>query len=218
MDYVDSTNHTNDSSTAVHFSHKFGKPVTRHVIRNIMRNRSKLFQKDPETRSRKEQELMTELNTVLTHKMSLNDSPKNPKTGRPQEVTSHRSIASLAYQLASQDKYEGFFANHKFNELWTKNFREIYHLPVNSCKNKNNKHPMELELMTELFNEVTLRMSLSNSSEINSQQMITSLALELAAHEKYEGFFRCYKFGYTWTRTWRELMNIPANPKSNQYT
>ena len=101
MDYVDSTNHTNDSSTAVHFSHKYEKPVTRHVIRNIMRNRSKLFQKDPETKSRKEKELMDELYFVLTHKMSLTDSAKNPKSGRPQEVNSHRSIAALAYQLAS---------------------------------------------------------------------------------------------------------------------
>lgn len=67
----------------------------------------------------------------------------------------------------------------------------------------------EHQLMDELQEEILIRMSLSGNVML-TQQMIKQLAEELASHEKYEGFFKDYKFGEKWVTNWRKLYDIKS--------
>ena len=82
---------------------------------------------------------------------------------------------------------------------------------------------LEKEFMQELYDETITRLGFSHS-EVNSDSLpffvtdkgIRSLALELAGHEKFQGFFSTYKFGKTWIKKWRELYNVPSRPRTKQ--
>ena len=63
--------------------------------------------------------------------------------------------------------------------------------------------------MDELHEEVLQRMSVSANVNLTSK-MIQQLARELAAHEKYDGFFRDYKFTESWLAKWRKIYDIKS--------
>ena len=79
---------------------------------------------------------------------------------------------------------------------------------------------LEKELMKELYAETMTRLGLGQS-EVNSDSLqffatdkgIRSLAVELAGHEKFRGFFSTYKFGWRRIKKWRELYNVPTKPR-----
>ena len=82
---------------------------------------------------------------------------------------------------------------------------------------------LEEELMKEVFDETIARLGFSQS-EVDSGSLpffvtndgIRSLALELASHEKFKGFFSRYKFGWRWIKKWREFYNVPTKPRSDK--
>ena len=192
---------------AAHFSAVFNKTISDQWVYGIIKNRSKFPQNDDEIRSKKERQLMDELYNEFQHRMSL---------GGSNEINTQLGITSLATGLANDIKYEGFFSNYKFDDIWTKTWRHLYKIPESQdgsltvTRIRYGKHQQEQDLRDELFFEIERRMK--KNPKINSQKGITSLAFELASHEKYEGFFRSYKFSKSWTNSWRELYNIPPNP------
>ena len=75
----------------------------------------------------------------------------------------------------------------------------------------------ERVLMAELYSKFVTQIDLGLTKVYKTKE-IRSLAIELASHEKYEGFFESYKFGDTWMKKWRKLYNVPAagNPASQK--
>ena len=75
----------------------------------------------------------------------------------------------------------------------------------------------ERVLMAELYSKFVTQIDLGLTKVYKTKE-IRSLAIELASHEKYEGFFESYKFGDNWMKKWRKLYNVPAagNPASQK--
>ena len=74
---------------------------------------------------------------------------------------------------------------------------------------KNIRPEKERDLMAELYSEFVTRIDF-DLTKVYKTRAIRSLAIELASHEKYEGFFESYKFGDTWMKKWRKIYNVPA--------
>ena len=105
------------------FEKKFEKSVSHTVIYRIKKNREKLMNntdihcvlmKDP-----KEGMLMSELKEEIAIRNTLTSD----------HITNSKHIRTLAFELAAQEKYGGYFANHRFGQTWVSNFRKLYNVP-----------------------------------------------------------------------------------------
>ena len=150
---------------------------------------------------------------------SLESLARRKKT--PLDNTEQKQILQYAQQNSSHSV--GKIARH-FTNLLRKNVtakvvsRIVRDADKLSCLPDDE---LEKELMKELYAETLTRLGFSQS-DVNSESLpffvtdkgIRSLAVELAGHEKFQGYFSTYKFGWRWIKKWREVYSVPSKPRS----
>ena len=149
---------------------------------------------------------------------SLESFARRKKT--PLDNTEQKQILQYAQQNSSHSV--GKIARH-FTNLLRKNVTaRVVSRIVRDCDKLSclPDDELEKELMKELYAETMTRLGLGQS-EVNSDSLqffatdkgIRSLALELAGHEKFRGFFSTHKFGWRWIKKGRELYNVSTKPR-----
>ena len=77
------------------------------------------------------------------------------------------------------------------------------------------KAAKDLEFKQDLYKEACRRQSLTNEN-VTTCDKLRSLAFELAAHDKYEGFFSTYKFGRSWMYSFRKQFHLMRSQDLNR--
>ena len=125
------------------FSKIYGQDLDHSYIYRISKNREKIMNmsdrqndcrrmKDPQ-----EMLLMEELNAEITLRYRACDGTYKSvgPHGYISQIT-HNKISALALELAGQEKYDGFFVNHRFGQTWVSNFRKLYNIDPHLTENR----------------------------------------------------------------------------------
>ena len=107
---------------------KFGKTLDHSIVFRTIKNRkviesmadhpgvSKLYK---QVKNPKEILLMDELHEEILIRNTLTED----------QIINEKHIRALAVELASQEKYYNYFANHKFSTKWVLQFRRLFNIP-----------------------------------------------------------------------------------------
>ena len=118
--YSDDNPTVTNRDLALYFSNILGKSVSSDVIIRTFKNRDKILSNSnvqvKNMKSSTETGLMNE----------IFNSIKNRGT-----ILTIKNITAIALELARDPKYGGFFARHKFEDKWVRNFTRIFNLKLN---------------------------------------------------------------------------------------
>ena len=135
---------------------------------------------------------------------------KNGVTIKQKQVIIHYMDAN---PYLSDKEISQHFSTVFKRKIWPKFFKEIRNRREEIMNYKGDLEDQiiegskEVELKRELYEETCFRQSLTDEN-LTTFEKLRPLAVELAAHEKYKGFFSSFKFSKTWVYHFRKKFNL----------